>query len=215
VILLRQEEDHVVVGGTRIRAVIAGLAGLFVVVACNGAEPTAETSTTLPVTVPAPTTATTSLASAVTTIPKPGMTADEIAVRNVIDLEAAEFAAALDPPDPSRPTLLALNTGDAKARTIAAITSMRDKGEFSRRDGGGPVPHKTDSVVFENPNTAIVAECVIDDRVRRNSAGGVVDDSVVSSIQRTTVSREDGGWRINRRETKETVPTRNLCPHVQ
>ena len=93
---------------------------------------------------------------------------------------------------------------------------VRDNGEYSRREGGGPVPHRTDSVVFEGPNTAIAFECVIDDRIRRKTATDeVVNPTVTSSVRRTTVIREaDGPWRISHRETKDSVPTRNLCPHV-
>ena len=79
------------------RRLIAGLA--LALVACSGSAPAAGPTST--VAEPAP--VTTSQASAVTTTPKAGMSADEIAVRNLIDREAAEFAAALDPPDPPAP----------------------------------------------------------------------------------------------------------------
>ena len=214
--LWRGDEDVVT---RRRRPVLVGtvVAGLVMALAgCNGSDPAADSTTTVDVAVPTPTAASAAAASATTTTPNPGMSADEIAVRNLIDQEAVEWAAALDPPDPNRPGLLALNTGDARTRIVAALTERQKKGQFSRREGGGPVPHKTDAVDFENADTAIVFECTIDDRVLRNSAGDVIDDSVESSIQRTTVVREaDGAWRVARREVKNSVPTRNLCPHVR
>jgi hypothetical protein len=196
---------------------LVALAGcLSMAAACKSddATPTTTAATVVEPTAVAPTT--TLLGSTVTTKPKPGMNPDEIAVRNVIDMEAAEFAAALDPPDPNRPGLLALNTGAARAKRVEVITGFRDRGEYANRQAGGAVPHKTDIVDFENPNTAVAYVCFIDDAVTRKIGTDEVVDPTVSSVRfRTRVVREaDGAWRISSREELQSLPTKNACPDV-
>jgi hypothetical protein len=144
------------------------------------------------------------------------MSADEIAVRNVLDIENAEFSAALDPPDPSRPGVLALNTGAALVKRVEVISGLRDRGQYSRRDAGGPIPHKTDLIDFESPVAAVAYECYVDDRVTRKVGSNEVVDLTVTSVRfRTRLIREaDGAWRISSREDLESYPTRNACPDV-
>jgi hypothetical protein len=197
-------------------AAMAGWLSMATATACKSddATPTTTGATVVEATTAAPTT--TSLASTATTKPKPGMNPDEIAVRNVLDVEAAEFAAASDPPDPNRSGMLALNTGAARDKRVEVITGLRDRGEYSRRAGGGTVPHKTDGVDFENTNTAVAYECYVDDRVRRKiGTDEVVNATVTSTRLRTRVIREaDGAWRISSRESLESLPTSNACPNV-
>jgi hypothetical protein len=112
--------------------------------------------------------------------------------------------------------LLALNTGAALAKRVEVVTDSRNKGEYSRREGGGATPHKTNVVDFEGPNAAVAYVCFVDDRIARKIGTDEIVDAVVSSVrQRTRIIREsDGVWRISSRENLESYPTRNACPDV-
>jgi hypothetical protein len=195
-------------------------AGLVIAVAgltaasCSGGENGGST-TVAPTTEVVTTTAapTTTKASTVTTAPVyPNMKPEEVAVRNVLDDFAYESTAAYESPDPNRASLLALITGQFKARMVANLTKYQADGELSRRLQGGVSPHETRTVEWPNPNTAVANECWIDDMAvyKQGEQPGAVEGARIA--YRTTVIREaDQQWRISSQEERNNADSAAFC----
>ena len=192
----------------RLAAMCVIAAGLTASMAagCSSGEGEASGTTTAvastPVATEAPTTTgaptTTAAVAPVTTAPKAGMTADEIAVRNVLDQYYAEVALGSNPPDPDRASLVNLLSGPFRGSVQELLRGARAKDQRAERRGGGPIRHRTESLDMRDINTAFAVECVIDDMVLYDSAGAVVDDEVTSYFTNTTVTRSsDGQWHVD------------------
>jgi hypothetical protein len=204
-------------GGSRTVALIAVIGAAFVGGACSG-DPDATTPTETEAPPAPPTTAaatiTTAVGSTVTTKPlRPDMSADEIAVRNVLDVYAAEEARVNAQPNPEDPVLNELVTGDFKESVRRGFLDDQAKQVYYRREGGGPNAHRTENVRFEAPDAAIAVECHIDDTFTyRQGEGAPIDSAVTSYRLETKVVRgEDGRWRLTFVTLTNKVPGKNEC----
>jgi hypothetical protein len=208
-------------GGSRTVALIAVVGAALVGGACSGdpnATPSTETATTAVPAAEPPAPTTTTAGSTVTTRPlRPDMSADEIAVRNVVDVFAVESTRAYEDPDPDHPGVNAVTTGDFKTVMRDGLAKYRAKGAYFRRDGGGVNPHRTEDVTFENPSMASVVECHIDDRLEyKKGDPNVVNPQVESMHFQTKVYKEqDGQWRLGYRTLQGKVPGKNECYRLE
>jgi hypothetical protein len=173
-------------------------------VACKGGDET--TQTTAEPTTAAPTTAevttTTPAASTVTTAPVfANMSADEVAVRNLLDIFLHEVTAAYENPGVERPGLVALLDGTYKPYLTGQLAKYSSEGQYFKRAGGGVPRHETLEVAVNDPvpGSAVAIECLIDDRSEyRRGTDQPVDTSVSRLSFHTTATRgTDGQWRIS------------------
>lgn len=179
---------------------------MAVSVGCSGDEPRADPVTTQ---TSVPTSAATT--STPTTVVDP-KEKDKENILAVLNGYWTEYAAATDPPDGERPSLLLLLADPLRSRITENLREMRSNGYRARRVEGGPLPHSISS--FEVTGDEIqTLECVIDDAVTYDSSNAVVNSDVVSIIYRTTVSRQPSGrWAISDRARETKVPGRTACP---
>jgi hypothetical protein len=183
--------------------------------ACNGgADPPATTTSA---TTGAPTTTTTTTATAansVVTAPVvPGMKPDEIAVRNLIDEFQAEYAAALEIPDPARVGLLELTVSPYSEYLTSTLSKLRDEGKFVRRTAGGPAPHRTNDVTFSEPERAEAFECLVDDYlVYQRGNQQPIDSTTTPRSYRVSLTRgADAKWRVSGKEAQDADTTAGRC----
>jgi hypothetical protein len=194
---------------------LATAALLLAATACNGSG---ETSTTTTAAVPgttttAVTTTTSGVTSAITAPVGPNMKPDEVAVRNLLDVFAYEYAMALEASDPDRTTLLTTMASPYKEFIVDGLARDRAEGTYLRRPQGGVPPHRTNEVIFSDGTNAKAFECMVDDRFAyKRGVDQPTDTEVVRrSFQTSVVRSADGQWRITNKESQTNDTTVGRC----
>jgi hypothetical protein len=193
------EEGAVVPTRWWIRTACAGCLVVvgFASMACSDGEPSAGDPTTTAATA-AP--ATTVAATTTTARPAPGSPEDAAAVIAHLRRDWEVLLALFGAPDPLSPELEVLETGEELEVNRGLLRQDAAKGHSSRRSSPGPYSVGFSDVAFDS-EFAFLYECVINDAVKYDSSGKILNDEVVAIEYRTSLQRQaDGSWRVSKRE---------------
>jgi hypothetical protein len=185
----------------RVFTALIVIALLALASACdNTAAPATSSTASLSTagTTPGSSSTSTSTAAAPSTSTTVALTGtDEEQIRATIDTYWAEWLLAGDPPDPDRPSFLAVLTGEQRQREVKNLQTKQALQQARRLPANSVFAHSVIRVTASG-DTAVAIECVVDDTVVVDIADGHVrNDEVATSIFETHLIREDGIWRLS------------------
>jgi len=179
-------------------ALLAVVAATVLTTACSGDDASQPPTATQPATTTtttggaADTTTTTTEPTTTTAAPTP----EEEVKTAYLEASASYFNAARTA-NPDDPQLAETRAGPSLARAQELLAGFRTAGVTAVYvDDQPPIP-TIEAVEIVGPDKAFVSVCLVDNgRQVRKSDGVVVDDSVLSRLDKGEMRRIDGAWRL-------------------